>query len=141
MITLLTTVHNEEKNLPKFLHSLKEHLPKTMPIVFIDDMSTDNSAKILEHFAKTWPIAKVLKMKKKGNLAIGLNFGLEFVDTPYIFRMDADDWLLKFDYHYICEALRASKPKLFSFKQQYYDSEENDFGIYDQINDKIKSYF
>ena len=24
---------------------------------------------------------------------------------------------------------------------QYYNSEENDFGIYDQINDKIKSYF
>jgi glycosyltransferase involved in cell wall biosynthesis len=89
-LTLVIPVYNEEQSLPHFLPELiKTCMAKKWQIVFVDDGSTDNSAKILAEYADG-SLVKVLQHKVNRGYGGALKTGLSSVNTHYAVTIDGD---------------------------------------------------
>ncbi len=69
-------------------------LPANIEILVIDDCSTDNSVHLVEEYLKksNLPICLVKKWFNTG-LADARNLGLKLARSPYVFILDADNWI------------------------------------------------
>lgn len=89
-VTFLISVYNgNEHQLRKAIESVINQTYDNYEILIIDDGATDNSIKIIESY-KCDKI-KIIHNEKNLGLEKSLNKGLEYIDTPYIARMDTDD--------------------------------------------------
>lgn len=86
LISFIILTFNEEKHIQRCIESI---LPLTDSIYIIDSFSTDNTVEIATSLG-----AKVLQ-NKWVNYAVQFNWGIETckIDTPWIMRMDADEFL------------------------------------------------
>ena len=97
MISILITNYNKEKYLNKNLNLLFKSSIKNFEIILFDDVSTDNSIKIIEKFKNV----KIIKNKKKKFTSPALNqiFGilacLKKANGELICLLDADDFFKK----------------------------------------------
>jgi 2-polyprenyl-3-methyl-5-hydroxy-6-metoxy-1,4-benzoquinol methylase len=91
-VTVLISVHNSAKTLPKSLGSVWNQTRRPY-IVCINDASTDGTASVLKHWQKKMG-DQLLVVVNKQNLGLtkSLNKGLKTIKTPYTSRIDADDW-------------------------------------------------
>jgi glycosyltransferase involved in cell wall biosynthesis len=80
-ITVVILTRNEERNLPRALHSI----PRETPVLVVDARSTDATVEIAE-FAG----AAVITRPWEGFLRARL-FALTQVRTPWVFMLDADE--------------------------------------------------
>lgn len=92
--TILQSVYKNDK--PQFLTECFESLAKqTIPVEKIVLVKDGTIPSELENIIKNWqkklPITVVGYEENKG-LAHALNYGLEFVDSDYVARMDSDDY-------------------------------------------------
>ncbi len=62
----------------------------TYEIVFVDDVSIDNSWKVIESLSKTNPNIKGLKFRRNYGKSAALNCGFEMVQGDVVITMDAD---------------------------------------------------
>jgi len=64
-VSIIIAARNEENNLPACLTSLLklDYPPEKIQIIFIDDRSEDNTAKLLEVFCKNQPDASVINIE------------------------------------------------------------------------------
>lgn len=85
---------NYEHTIKKCLNSILSQTYQNYEIIFVDDVSTDNSAKIAHEMLKL--PHKVVELKQKRYNGGARNEGyLHLSDSvDYIFCMDSDDWLL-----------------------------------------------
>lgn len=90
-VSVVVPVYNTRKYLEKCIESLINQTLKEIEIICVDDGSTDNSAQILEKFAKKDSRVKVLTQKNKGQSA-ARNAGLEVAKGEYVGFLDSDDW-------------------------------------------------
>jgi len=69
-------------------------LPENIEVLIIDDCSTDSSASIVEEYLKeaNIPISLIKKYFNTG-LANVRNIGLKLARSPYVFILDADNWI------------------------------------------------
>jgi glycosyltransferase involved in cell wall biosynthesis len=88
-ITVLMPVYNGEKYLAESIKSILEQTEKNFIFLIINDGSTDDSGKIIREF--TDPRIVILDNNENCGLVYSLNRGIDFADTKYIARMDADD--------------------------------------------------
>jgi glycosyltransferase involved in cell wall biosynthesis len=88
LVTVLLPVRNAAPYLREALQSLREQTYRHFRVLAIDDGSTDDSLEILRSFRDER--LRVITRSGKG-LVTTLSEGLEFCDTPYVARMDADD--------------------------------------------------
>lgn len=92
-ITILLSVHNGEATLDRCLKSIAR---QTFPHVFllaINDASTDKSVAILERWKeKMQGRMNILRNPTQLGLTLSLNRGIDTIQTPFIARIDADDW-------------------------------------------------
>lgn len=93
-LTILITNYNYGKFLARCIRSC---ISQTMSkqeynILIIDDCSEDNSKEILEHWDKKYNI-KVIRNKKNVGLGTSCKIGVMNCETPYIARVDADDYI------------------------------------------------
>lgn len=89
-ISVVIPVLNEEKSLTPLIQRLTHALEKeTYELVFIDDHSTDNTIKVLKHFAKKYPISIYEKQGKKGK-AHSLLEGFSYTKYDTLCMIDAD---------------------------------------------------
>lgn len=81
-ISILIPIYNEENNLQKLINSLyaDDH---NCEIIFINDLSTDNSLSILKKNQTKFKYKIVERIKKSGYVAGVLNEGLKRVDQKY----------------------------------------------------------
>jgi len=97
-ITIVITLFNYSKYIQECLDSLSQsdiyNLPDNIEILVVDDCSTDNSASIVEQYLDNsdLPICLVKKWFNTG-LADARNVGLELARSPYVFILDADNWI------------------------------------------------
>ncbi|MBV9271742.1 MAG: glycosyltransferase family 2 protein, partial [Candidatus Eremiobacteraeota bacterium] len=82
-ITAVVLTRNEERNVPRALHSL----PSEMPVLVVDARSTDATVEIAEFAGAT-----VITRPWEGFLKARL-FALTQVRTPWVFMLDADEEL------------------------------------------------
>jgi glycosyltransferase involved in cell wall biosynthesis len=97
-VTVLITLFNYSDYIQECLDSvcasLAENLPNGFDVLVIDDCSTDHSAQLVETYIQkvSTPICLV---KKQFNTGLGdaRNVGLKLARAPFIFVLDADNWI------------------------------------------------
>lgn len=82
--------YNNAKWLEKCLNSVLNQTYKNYEVIFIDDMSTDNSLEIANKLLKGHKVLKVPYKKYNGGTR---NIGIMEATGDYILCIDSDDWL------------------------------------------------
>lgn len=84
---------NYEHTLEKCIDSVLQQTYKNFEIVFVDDISTDNSVKIAKELLK--PPHKVIELKQKRYNGGARNEAYLHLsdDVDYVYYVDSDDWL------------------------------------------------
>ncbi|MBD2257547.1 glycosyltransferase family 2 protein [Pseudanabaena sp. FACHB-2040] len=98
-VTVIVTLFNYANYITGCLDSvcaaITENLPGGLEILVIDDCSSDNSIQVTEDYLNQRsdvPIALVKKLFNTG-LADARNLGLKLARAPYVFILDADNWI------------------------------------------------
>lgn len=111
---------NYEHTIEKCLNSILEQTYKNYEIIFIDDMSTDNSVKIAKSMLKA--PHKIIELKQKRYNGGARNEAYLHLsdDVEYVFCVDSDDWLYdKNSLEKINVALRMNPDVLFVGLAEY----------------------
>jgi glycosyltransferase involved in cell wall biosynthesis len=92
-IGIIIPNYNYEHTIEKCLTSILDQTYKNFEIVFIDDMSTDNSVEIAKKLLK--PPHKVIQLKQKRLNGGARNEAYLHLseDVDYVYYVDSDDWL------------------------------------------------
>lgn len=92
-IGIIIPNYNYEHTIEKCLTSILNQTYKNYEIIFVDDVSTDNSVKIAKRLLK--PPHKVIELKQKRLNGGARNEGYLYLseDVDYVWYVDSDDWL------------------------------------------------
>lgn len=91
--TIIVPLYNEEGNLPRLARELSDYICRTpykAKVLFVNDGSTDDSAKILEQICAEHPAFSYVHLKKNSGLSTALKAGIDQVETKYTGYIDAD---------------------------------------------------
>lgn len=92
-VSVVIPVYNAENYLEKCLNSIINQTYKELEIICINDVSKDNSLKILEDFSKKDTRIKVITNEKNKGAALTRNEGIDRATGDYIYFIDADDYI------------------------------------------------
>lgn len=92
LLSLVVPVYNASVYLPRCLESLLAQTYQNLEIICVDDGSTDESAKILEEYAKIDSRIRVI-LKENAGVSAARNSGLDVASGEYVSFVDADDWV------------------------------------------------
>lgn len=93
-VSVIIPVYNVEKYLRKCLDSVVKQTYTNLEIICVNDGSPDNSAAILEEYAKSDSRIKIINQENKG-LSGARNTGIDAATGAYIVFVDSDDWIDK----------------------------------------------
>ncbi|BAZ09910.1 family 2 glycosyl transferase [Calothrix sp. NIES-4071] len=97
-ISIIISLYNYAQYIHECLESIcaskTDNIPGGFEIIVVDDCSTDNSVHVVFEYTKknNYPICLVKKLYNTG-LADARNVGLHIARSPYIFILDADNWI------------------------------------------------
>lgn len=94
LITIGITCFNAEDTIERAIKSASAQDWGNTEIVIIDDVSTDNSFKILEKIKKTYPNLRIFQNEKNGGVAVSRNRIVEEAKGEFIVFFDDDDFSL-----------------------------------------------
>ena len=91
LVSIIIPVFNAEKTLERLMNSINNQSYKNLQIIFIDDGSTDNSAKIIDNYSS---LDKRIEyyLKKNGGVSSARNLGIDKACGDYICFIDSDDY-------------------------------------------------
>lgn len=89
-ISIIVPVYNAAKYLPRTIASIQAQTFEDWELLFVNDGSTDNSAKIIEKYAAKDIRIKLINQKNSGP-ACARNVGLDSAQSRYISFVDSDD--------------------------------------------------
>ena len=92
-LSIVVPVYGVEEYLAKCLDSLINQTANNYKILVINDGSKDNSQVIIDKYTKAYPDKVKGYIKENGGLSDARNYGLNYVDTPYVMFIDADDYV------------------------------------------------
>lgn len=95
-LSIIIPVYNKEK----YLHTCMQSLidldidKKSIEVICVDDLSTDNSLEIINQYAKAHDFIKVTALENNsGGPSRPRNIGMAQANGTYLTLLDADDWL------------------------------------------------
>jgi glycosyltransferase involved in cell wall biosynthesis len=91
-VSVVIPAYNADKFLVETLTSAVQANPKS--VIVVDDGSLDNTLNVAEEFSRTNPSVRVFTKSNAGESS-AINFGLNFVETPYVLFLSADDLIDK----------------------------------------------
>lgn len=131
-ITLIVPVYNEETFLRRCIDSIKNQTLPFYEVIFIDDKSTDGSAKILREAEKENPNFHVIEKVENMGVSSARNDGMDASHGAYITFLDSDDELLPDAHEKMLRAIeRHPKAKMIQF---------NHIRHYAKIDKTVKKY-
>lgn len=93
-ISIVMSCYNEENNLKRgVLNELRDHLNQlniNWEVIITNDLSTDNSYKLLTDFAKANKGFNILNLTKKGGKPGGIWNSIQSAKYPYVLMTDID---------------------------------------------------
>ena len=95
-LSIIVPVYNKSQFLQQCVSSIDElklnH--NEIEVIFVDDVSTDDSLEQLKQFEQTRDYMRVIELEENsGSPAKPRNVGMEAAEGTYITFLDADDWL------------------------------------------------
>lgn len=109
-ISVLMPVYNSEKYVATAIESILNQTFSDFEFIIINDGSTDNTAKIVQKYARRDSRIKFIDNQINQGLITILNQGLDLCTGEYIARMDGDD---------------ISRPERFKLQVDYMDAHPN----------------
>lgn len=98
-VSVIVPVYNVAQYIEKCARSIFEQTLDNLEIIFVDDCSPDNSAKIIEtvldDYPSRKPLTRIVKMPHNGGLAAARLRGIIESKGEYIIHCDGDDWVDK----------------------------------------------
>ncbi len=93
-LSVILPVHNGEKFIKRAYNSIKAQRLEDYvhEIIFIDNNSTDDSAKVIKELMQSDPVVKLYEQPQKGE-AHARNKGIEMAQGEYLHQLDVDDEL------------------------------------------------
>ena len=87
--------YNYEHTIDKCLSSIAEQTYKNYEVIFVDDMSTDNSVDIVHNYVEKLTNIKIIQLKQKRLNGGARNEAYLHLsdDVDYVYYIDSDDWL------------------------------------------------
>ncbi|MCP6763202.1 MAG: glycosyltransferase family 2 protein [Fischerella sp. CENA71] len=113
-ISVIITLYNYSEYIYECLESIAKtdlaNIPGGIEVLVIDDCSTDNSANLVAEYLQQsqLPICLVSKWFNTG-LADARNVGLRLSRSPYIFILDADNWIYPNCLSILYETIKSSR--------------------------------
>lgn len=107
-LSVIVTLYNYENYIETCLNSVNQSTLSGIEIIVVDDASQDSSVERVSNWMKTAKVSCAL-VKKVFNtgLAAGRNLGVELSRAPYVFILDADNYVfpkgLENLYHWVKE--------------------------------------
>jgi glycosyltransferase involved in cell wall biosynthesis len=92
MLTVLLTVYNGAKFLPTAVESILAQTYRDFTFLIVDDASTDDSRSVIEGYRSRDPRIELLALDRNIGQTAALNLGLRRIKTPWMARMDGDDF-------------------------------------------------
>jgi len=94
-IGIIIPNYNYEHTIEKCLNSIADQTYKNYEVIFVDDVSTDNSVNIAYSFVDKLTNIKVIELKQKRLNGGARNEGYLHLsdDVDYVYYVDSDDWL------------------------------------------------
>ena len=119
-IAIIIPNYNYEEWINKCLSSIEKQTYKNYEVIFVDDMSTDNSVKIAETFRKKMNI-KIIQLKQKRLNGGARNEAYLHLsnDVEYIWYVDSDDWITETALEEINNKLQSRPDVLFVGMSNY----------------------
>ena len=94
MISVIVSVYNAEKYLPKYLENVNNQFLKDFEIIFVDANSSDRSLKIIREFKPREGIsAQILPQNSRITIYQAWNIAIKNSTQNYIINWNTDDIL------------------------------------------------
>lgn len=138
-IGIIIPNYNYEHTIEKCLTSILNQTYKNYEIIFIDDMSTDNSVKIAKELLE--PPHKVIQLKQKRLNGGARNEAYLHLsdDVDYVYYVDSDDWLYN---EYVLEKINnklQTKPDVLFVGMASYKNDKLNTCFIPQYKDKYEA--
>lgn len=93
-LTILIAIYNGEKTLERAFESLKRQTFQNFSILSVNDASSDRTSEILRKWQGFFGEDRLHILENDTNLGLtsSLNKGLQEIKTPFVARLDSDDW-------------------------------------------------
>lgn len=94
-ISVIIPCYNVEKYIQRCFDSLlnQSYGFSNLEIIFIDDLSSDNTYKMLENYKDKYDNIKLIKVASKKGAGGARNIGIDNCSGKYLSFVDGDDWL------------------------------------------------
>lgn len=123
-ISIIVTVYNIEKFLPRFFESLEKQTYQDFQILIFDDGSTDGSLDVCRKYAEQDKRIIVRHLEHVG-ISAARNYSMQFIDTEYTVHADGDDYLEPDYLKHLIEAIEKYDADL-AISRVAYISENSD---------------
>ena len=96
-VSVIVPVYNVEQYIERCLHSLFSQTLDNIEYIFVDDCSTDDSAKIINRVLEQYPtrkiLTKILQHSRNVGVAAARTTGIRAATGDYIIHCDPDDYV------------------------------------------------
>ena len=124
LVSIITPSYRSEKFISQTIESVLAQTYENWEMLIVDDLSPDNSNKIIEEYAQKDDRIKLLKLEKNSGPAVARNRAIEEAKGRYIAFLDADDlWMPEKLEKQI--AFMNKKKSALSYSSYYIISEDN----------------
>src|SRR5699024_3527313 len=96
---------NAEKTIGRSINSVLEQTYQNIELIIIDDGSTDNTLKIIQHYQNE-DSRIVYKSTKNSGVSVARNTGIEMASGDYFMFLGSDDF---FSHQTVSKLLKAIK--------------------------------
>jgi len=139
-IGIIIPNYNYEHTIEKCLTSILNQTYKNFEIIFVDDVSTDNSVKIAKKLLKTPHKVIELKQKRLNGGARNEAYLHLSDDVDYVYYVDSDDWLYD---EYALEKINRKlqkKPDVLFVGMASYKNDKTQQCFIPQYKDKYEAF-
>lgn len=123
LVSIVVPVYNAARFLPDTIQTVKEQTYKNWELIFIDDVSSDDSVALIKKAAKLDSRIKIKQLPKNSGAATARNTGIDLSTGDYLAFLDADDlW----DKNKLKKQIDFMKKELSSFSYTGYEFADED---------------
>ena len=108
-VSFLGPVKDKAAWISSTIENLQEQTLEDVEFIFVDDGSTDDTPKIIRHYAKKDKRIKLHLIGENAGLGKAWNIGTKLVKSPIICVMSGDDWWVKERAEWAYESFKEHK--------------------------------
>lgn len=141
-IGIIIPNYNYEHTIDKCLSSIANQTYKNYEVIFIDDMSTDNSVKTAGNYIDKLTNIKIVSLPQKRLNGGARNEGYLYLseDVDYVYYIDSDDWLYnEYSLEKINKMLQSEPDVVFVGMADFKDGKINKDCFIPQYKDKYEA--